>query len=232
MESELSSTYINNIVSDYGPLVSSICHRMIQNEDDSKDAAQEAWVEIFKGLPEFRGDAKLSTWIYTVAYHAVMRFTQKERKYSTKFLQDYFHGEQLEVPYYVDYDKEIWTKEMCDKCLTGVLHCLDAESRLVYLFRDMMQLSYEDIGLVMEKDPLLIRKIVSRSRRKLRSFLNEECILYNPCGKCKCRMKNLVTEVKLPQEYLKLRNFIGRVNLYLESQKILPQKDYWKEYMK
>jgi RNA polymerase sigma-70 factor (ECF subfamily) len=205
---------------------------MIQNEEDSRDAAQEAWMEILKGLPKFRGDAKISTWIYTVTYHAVMHFTQKEKNYSTRFLRNYFHGEQLEVPCNIDYDKDIWIKEMCDKCLTGILHCLDAESRLAYLLRDIAQLSYENIGLVLEKDPVIVRKIVSRSRGKLKGFLNEECILYNPCGNCKCRMKNLVTDIKLPQEYLKLRDFIGRVNLYLESQKILPQKDYWNEYVK
>jgi RNA polymerase sigma factor (sigma-70 family) len=179
----------------------------------------------------FRGEAKISTWIYTVTYHTVMRHSQKEKLYSTRFLRGYFHGEQLEVPDYIDYDKNIWIKEMCDKCLTGILHCLDTESRMAYLFKDMVQLSYENAAEVLGKDQATVRQIVSRSRRKLRNFLNDECILYNPSGKCRCRMKNLVTDIKLPQEYLKLRGFINRANLYLESQKILPPKNYWSEFV-
>jgi RNA polymerase sigma factor (sigma-70 family) len=221
----------NDIVNDYGPLVSSICRRMIQKEEDAKDAAQEAWIEILKGLHKFRGEAKLSTWIYTVTYHTVMRHSQKEKIYSTRFLRGYFHQDQLEVPDNIDYDKNIWIKEMCDKCLTGILHCLDAESRMAYLFRDMVQLSYEDISEIIEKDPATVRKIVSRGRRKLKNFLNDECMLYNPSGKCKCRMKNLVTDIKLPPEYLKLRSFVNRVNIYLESQKVLPLKNYWNKYV-
>lgn len=221
----------NDIVIKYGPLVSSICRRMIQNEEDAKDAAQETWIEILKGLHKFRGKAKISTWIYTVTYHTVMRHSQKEKLYSIRFLKGYFHGEQLEVPDYIDYDKNIWIKEMCDKCLTGILHCLDGESRMAYLFRDMVQLSYKNVAEIIGKDPAMVRKIVSRSRTKLKKFLDDECILYNPSGKCKCRMKNLVTDIKLPQEYLKLRSFINRVNLYLESQKVLPQKNYWNKYM-
>ncbi len=216
-----------NIAEEYGPLVSSICRRMIQNAEDARDAAQEAWMEIIRGLNTFKGDAKLSTWIYTVTCHAVMRYSQKDRMYSTRFLRDYFHGDQLEIPYEIDYDRQIWIKEMCDKCLTGILHCLDMETRLAYLLRDVARLSYEEIAEIVEKDPATARKIVSRSRSKLKNFLNDECTLYNPSGSCKCRMKQLVTDIRLPQEYQKLRQFASRVNLYQESQSILPQKNYW-----
>ncbi len=131
MENNISGVCAANIAEEYGPLVSSICRRMLQNAEDAKDAAQEAWAEILKGLPTFNGEAKLSTWIYTVAYHAVMHYSQRDRIYSTRFLRDYFHGDQLEIPYDIDYDKPIWIKEMCDKCLTGILHCLDMENRLL-----------------------------------------------------------------------------------------------------
>ncbi|HOH89709.1 MAG TPA: sigma-70 family RNA polymerase sigma factor, partial [Bacillota bacterium] len=92
MNSSTSVLDTNTIVEKYGSLVSSICRRMIQNAEDAKDAAQEAWAEIIKGLPSFKGESKLSTWIYTVTYHSVMHFCQKDKIYSTKFLRDYFHG--------------------------------------------------------------------------------------------------------------------------------------------
>ncbi len=222
----------NDIVNQYGPLVSSLCHRMIQKEDDAKDAAQEVWLEIVKGLPKYRGESKLSTWIYTVTYHTVIRYCKNEKKYTTNFLSSYFRGEPLVVPYQYDYDKHIWIKEMCDKCLTGILHCLDEESRLAYLFRDMVELSYEEISDILEKEPATMRKIVSRCRKKLKNFLNKECILYNPKGKCNCRMKHLVTEIDLQKEYQKVRRFVRKANIYLESNKILPQKNFWINFIK
>jgi len=218
---------MEDIIRDYGVLVSSICRRMIRNEEDAKDAAQEAWAQILKGLPKFRGYSKLSTWIYSVTYHTVMRYSRQEKTYSTRFLRDYFHGEQREIPCDIDYDRKIWIREMCDKCLTGILHCIDGEGRIAYLLRDMVQLSYEEIAEVLDKDPATVRQVVSRCRRKLRNFLNDECALFNPDGKCRCRMRNLVADIELPQEYIKLRRFINRANVYLESQKALPQKNYW-----
>lgn len=230
MEYEQASVGAEKIVSDYGSMVSAICRRMLQNEEDAKDAAQEAWTEIIAGLGSFRGEANISTWVYSVAYRSVMRYSQKERLHSIRFLRNYFHGEPLDVPCDIDYDREIWIKEMCDKCLTGILHCLDAESRIAYLFRDLVQLSYEGIGEILGKEPAAVRQAVARSRRKLKNFLEDECILYNPAGKCKCRMGRLVTDINLPQEYQKLRKFINRANFFLETQQVLPQKNYW-EYL-
>ncbi|KJR45462.1 RNA polymerase sigma factor RpoE [Desulfosporosinus sp. I2] len=218
---------LDNIVKDYGKLVSAICYRMIQNEEHAKDATQEVWLEIVKSLPSFEGKSKLSTWIYTIASRVVANYAKNEKIYNVRYLQKYFHGQELEAPILEDYDKRLWIKEMCDKCLTGVLHCLDNDTRLVYIFRDVVQLSYEDIAHILDKDHVSVRKTVSRCRRKLRNFLTDECSLYNSAGKCKCRMNKLVTEVDLPKEYQRLGKLVSVVNVCLGSEKVLPRKNYW-----
>lgn len=216
------------IIREYGPLVSSICRRMIQDEETAKDAAQEVWIEVVNSLPSFQGKSKLSTWLYTIAYRVVMNFARQERQYSTRFLREYFRsGDERELPQERQENKEEWVKEMCDKCLTGMLHCLDNEARMAYIFRDMTRLSYSDIAYILGKDEAAIRKMLSRSRRKLRNFLNNECALFNPDGNCQCRMKRWVKEIELPQEYQKLRHTVQRINLLCESEQVLPRKNYW-----
>jgi len=51
------------VVNEYEPLLPSIYNRIIQNLEDAKDAAQEAWPQIVDGIPNFRGNAIISTWI-------------------------------------------------------------------------------------------------------------------------------------------------------------------------
>ena len=53
------------VVERYGRLVSSICWRMTRDEDAAREAAQEVWLAVLEGLPRFRGESSLSTWIYT-----------------------------------------------------------------------------------------------------------------------------------------------------------------------
>lgn len=218
---------IEYIVANYGRMVTSICSRMIQDEEASKDAVQEVWLELVKSLQYFRNESKVSTWLYTIASRVVMRLASKERQYSTRFLRGFFHGEDVEVPDYEYFDKQLWVREMCDKCLTGILHCLDNEARLAYILRDISMLSYQEISEVLEKDERAVRQMISRSRRKLRNFLNDECVFCNPNASCKCKMSKWVQEVSLPDEYKKLKEIANRINLYKASEKILPQKNYW-----
>jgi RNA polymerase sigma-70 factor (ECF subfamily) len=76
-------------------------------------------------------------------------------------------------------------------------------------------------------DEQTVRQIVSRTRKKLRHFLKDECALFNPKGACRCRMSKLAAEIDLPREYEKLRSVERSANVYLESEKVMPGKNYW-----
>jgi RNA polymerase sigma-70 factor (ECF subfamily) len=217
----------DSLVRDYGQMVSSLCRRMIQDPDLAQDASQQVWLAVIKALPGFRGEAKISTWIYTITRRIVLDYAKKERLYSTEFLHGYFRSGDMNLPDYPDFNKDDWVREMCDKCLTGMLHCLDNESRLIYTFKDIVQLSYKEIAEILETEEPAIRQIVSRTRKKLRNFLKNECALYNPQGTCHCRMKKWVEEINLPQQYDKLRSLARSMNLFLASETVLPGKNYW-----
>jgi RNA polymerase sigma factor (sigma-70 family) len=218
------STNIESLVADYGKMVSSIYKRMLQDADKAQDASQQAWLEIIQALPGFRGDAKISTWIYSVTQRVVLKFAIDERQYSTRFLHDYFRAGDMELPQTSDFDKEIWVHEMCDKCLTGMLHCLDNESRLLFIFREIVQLSYKEIAEIQQIDEQTVRQNVSRARKRLKNFLEDECVLVNPHGSCHCRMKKWVEEINLPHEYENLRKVARSVGIFKDSAVILKNK--------
>mgnify|MGYP002407309267 CR=1 FL=1 len=231
LSSENRNLSLNDVAHTYGKLVSSVCRRMIQDQELAKDASQEVWVQIVKNYPTFKGESKLSTWIYSITSRVCVAYARNEKYYSTRFLKTYFSGDELQIPVSDDIEKKLWVREMCDKCLTGVLHCLDTEPRLAFLFRDVAQLPYEEIAYILGKDGTTVRKMVSRSRKKLRNFLSNQCILFNPQGVCYCRMKKHVCEVNLHKEYQKLRELVSRINIYHESEQLLPTKNYWINYL-
>lgn len=121
--------FTDEAVREYGPLITSICRRLIQDPEIAEDAAQEVWVQIIKSSPVFKGESKLSTWIYTIAYRVAKDYSIREKTYSVRFLRDFFHrdGEPQFSGESQDPEKAFWVKEMCDRCLTGILHCLEPE---------------------------------------------------------------------------------------------------------
>ena len=157
----------DNEIREYGKMVSILANRMISNKDVAQEAAQEVWIEILEGLPSFRGDSKLSTWIYAVGKRVISKYATNEYHHSIDFLHDFLSGDDRVAPDFAsDVEKNLWIKKECDRCLTGLFHCLTNDARMVYLFRDVAQLSYNEISRIMEMDEQHIRKTVSRSRAK------------------------------------------------------------------
>lgn len=222
----------NDDITEYGKMISILSNRMISNKDVAQEAAQEAWLEVFQSLPSFKNESKLSTWIYTIARRVIYKYAVNERHHSFEFLHDFLDGNDRNLPNNInDFEKDLWIKEECDRCLTGLFHCLSKDVRMIYLFRDVIQLPYSEIALIMNKDEQYIRKIMSRSRAKLKNFLNNECRIFNPNSICKCRMNTLLNNINLPEEYQRIRDLGKRISIFRQADKILPSKNYWEKYL-
>ncbi len=203
---------------------------MTRDEDAAREAAQEVWVAVLEGLPRFRGESRLSTWIYGIAWRVIGRYAQARRTYSTRFLSAFFEGDGEPVaPAGNDVEHDLWVRSMCDQCLCGMAQCLEPDVRLAYLLRDVAEVDYDDVAQVLGVEPAAARQMVSRARRKLRRFMSGHCSLEDPDGPCRCRMRRHVQAVDLPAEYARLRTTAGRVRVFKESEQVLPSRDYWLE---
>jgi RNA polymerase sigma-70 factor (ECF subfamily) len=218
------------LVQRYGRLVSSICWRMTRDQEAAREASQEAWLAVLQGLPAFRGESSLSTWIYSIAWRVVSRYSQAQRTYSTRFLAAYFEADGVpQRPDDRDLDHDLWVRSMCDQCLCGMLQCLEPDVRLAYLLRDLAEVPYDEVAQVLDVEPATARQMVSRARRKLNRFLRGHCALADPTGPCRCRMRDHVRAVDLPAEYGRLRSTVHHVRVFKESEQVLPAKDFWLE---
>jgi len=221
----------NDEITEYGKMVSILSKRMISNTMVAEEAAQEVWLAVLKSLPSFREKSKLSTWIYAIAKRVISKYATNERHHSVRFLHDFVTGDDREIPVELDMDEDLWIKSECDRCLTGLFHCLTNEARMIYIFRDVIQLPFREVAAIMDMDESAVRKTLSRSRTKLRSFLNGNCRIFNPNSDCKCRMNTLLEGIDLPGEYQRIRDIGKRVSIFRQAEEVLPTKNYWGKYV-
>lgn len=66
------------LVKKYERLVFHIAGRMLNQQADIEDVCQDVFIKVYKKLPEFRQEAKLSTWIGTIAYREAIDFLRKK----------------------------------------------------------------------------------------------------------------------------------------------------------
>ena len=76
------------IMAQYGGIVTKICYYFSADSEEFKDLRQEVLCNVWKGLDKFRHDSKLSTWIYRVCFNTCVSFQRKERKYEKISLEN------------------------------------------------------------------------------------------------------------------------------------------------
>jgi len=56
------------------------CFRFVNNREEAEDLAQDVFVEVYNSINSFRGDAKLSSWIYRIAVNKSLDFIRKKKR--------------------------------------------------------------------------------------------------------------------------------------------------------
>ena len=73
------------LVEEYQDRVFNLLYRMIGGREEAEDLAQEVFVTVFKSIEQFRGESKLSTWLYRVAVnHCKNRIKYLVRRHDRK----------------------------------------------------------------------------------------------------------------------------------------------------
>lgn len=216
------------LIEQFGDKISRLSHRMIWNKELAKDATQEVWYEILKSLDNFRAVSNISTWIYTISKRTILKYAQNERVLKSTELDTHFNLESID--YNGDeQDKKEWVKEQCDYCLTAFCHCLTNDARLIFLFRDIAELTDLEIAEIMDMKEENVRQIAFRSREKVKNFMQRDCILFSPEGNCRCRISKHIKSIELDKEYGKLAKAAGLIDLFKKFDKELPRKNYWEK---
>lgn len=65
-----------------------LCFGMLAREDEAKDAAQETFIAAFRNLSNFRGDAKVSSWLHRIAVNQCLTTMRRKKTRSESFLDD------------------------------------------------------------------------------------------------------------------------------------------------
>lgn len=69
-----------HVIRHYDPGLRALAYRLLGDRDRMDDALQEAYVKAFNALPRFRGDSKLGTWLYRIAYNVCLDELERSRR--------------------------------------------------------------------------------------------------------------------------------------------------------
>lgn len=159
--------------------VYSFCARMLSDQEDALDAAQEVFLSAWRNLSRFRGEAALSTWLLRIAANRCLNRIRRRKSLSEREAPwPESPGEEGEAIVFqpaggeADHpDRLAETGEMRE-ILTEALSQLDPGSRWMVLLSDVEGFSYEEIAALAEVPLGTVKSRLHRARMAMRRLLS------------------------------------------------------------
>lgn len=162
----------NELVRLYEDRIFRLVLRMIGDRAEAEDLAQEVFVTVFKSIGSFRGDSKLSTWMYRVATNHCRnrvkylgrRARNRKQSYEDGMQRGESAGQALGTSAHIPGpEAEIEGKQM-EKLVQAALLSLSSEHRELVVFRDVEGLSYEEIQRITALPEGTVKSKLHRAR--------------------------------------------------------------------
>lgn len=118
--------------------------RMVDNHDDANDLLQNTFMKAWMSLDNFRGDAKLSTWLYKIAINESITFLARERRHANISIDD----EESLLINRIEADTFIDGDELALR-LRKAIATLPEKQRIVFNMRYYDEMKYEDMSEIL-----------------------------------------------------------------------------------
>lgn len=158
------------LIARHNGILYKIARSYAPEQEDMRDLYQEMLVQVWRALPDFRGEAQLSTWLYRIALNTALSFQKKQRRQQAVLRGDEYFP--------VVVDDGIGAAQARQQRIDLLYDCisrLDKDERAVILLY-LDEKSYEDIATILGISANLVGVKIHRIKKKLQQLLleNEE----------------------------------------------------------
>jgi RNA polymerase sigma-70 factor (ECF subfamily) len=165
----------SRLVDSYSPLIYRLALKVLGNPQDAEDILQETFIKAFRHLADFKGNSRLSTWLYRIATNEALMLIRKRKPdtFSIDSSNDYDDPDQ-EPMQIIDWccmpEQELLSSES-RQYLDQAIERLPTSLRVVFVLRDIEGLSTLETGEVLNLSETAVKTRLSRARLRLREDL-------------------------------------------------------------
>jgi len=143
--------------------------KLVLDHDDAHDVLQNVFVKVFKGIKNFKGDSKLSSWLYRIAYNESMTFlTRKSKRLKISDIELQARlVEQLEADVY-------FTGEAIQLELQKALAELPKRQREIFNMRYYDEVKFKDMAQILDLSEGAVKSSYHIAVKKIEKFLKQD----------------------------------------------------------
>ena len=160
----------------YNRQIYNIALGFLPNQEDAEDIVQEVLIEIYRAAPAFRGDAKLSTWVYRITVNKSLELIRKrKRKKRFAFLTSLAPGEGVDAKDNVKMNHpglKLENKERAE-VLYQAIESLSENQKIAFTLSQIDGMSYQEIQDTMGLSKSSVESLIFRARTNLKKKLKK-----------------------------------------------------------
>ncbi|MCP9440708.1 MAG: sigma-70 family RNA polymerase sigma factor [Nitrospira sp.] len=163
---------------DHVDLMYRYASRLCGETEAAKDLVQETFLNAYRGFKRFRGEARISTWLYTIASRACLRMRRRrkgapQRELSLEEFVPTSDGEfHLQIPVEELSPEEALQNKQLRQALNDAIDRLPPKYKMVLVLRDMEGLSAKEVGTIMGLNERAVKSRLHRARLFVRRELS------------------------------------------------------------
>ena len=160
-----------DIVETYSDAAYNIALRMLRNTADAEDAIQEAFISAYRAFPSFKGQSKVTTWLYRIVVNACLMKIRKEKS-RAKYITETGYDDVVIHDWRNDPEKAAVNGELRDVVESG-LALISPDLRAPVVLRDVQGLTTEEGAAVLELSVAAFKSRLHRGRLLLRKRVED-----------------------------------------------------------
>ncbi|MEY3151919.1 MAG: RNA polymerase sigma factor [Bacteroidota bacterium] len=140
--------------------------RLVVSHDDADDVMQHVFIKAWKGLDNFREDAKLYTWLYRIAVNESLSFLEQQKKRSSVSLDDISGSVEQKLVQEKGFDEKeaVWK-------LQKAIQQLPEKQRAVFNLRYFEEMPYEQMSEVLETSVGALKASYHHAVKKIEDYI-------------------------------------------------------------
>ncbi|WP_205513644.1 RNA polymerase sigma factor [Longitalea arenae] len=174
------------LVENYQDLVFNTAIGIVQNSEDAEDVAQEVFIQVYRSIDQFKGDARLSTWIYRITTtKALDHIRSRKRKKRFAFITSLFgpNDELIHEPVDFQHPGVALDRKEQAALLFKMIDQLPENQKVAFTLHKTEELSYQEIADVMQLSVSAVESLLFRARQNLRKLLEKHYQQNNSQGR-------------------------------------------------
>jgi RNA polymerase sigma-70 factor (ECF subfamily) len=149
-----------------------LCFGMLGREDDARDAAQETFVAAYRNVGNFRGEAKVSSWLHRIAVNQCLTTKRRAKTRSEEFLDEENHEEERVFVAAASYSPSSQTEQAERNVLVRqAVGSLPIDLRQVVVMKEFEEMTFQEISDTLEIPLSTVKSRLYTALKQLRSKL-------------------------------------------------------------